>query len=469
MTKIIWEVLSEATLERIDAESLGLLETVGLEIYHDGLRDLLARRGAQVVGERVRLPRQLVRGSVASAPGRISLFGRDGRELSLSPGNSFFSCYADALYVTDHGATTQRPSTKQDVVNFTRLADALSVIDIANNACHARDVASPVQVLHTLEAVFGNSQKPLGFGPQNVSEAEIVCDMATIANGMPLAERPALYSVVSTTSPLQMDVDSARVLVFMAQRKVPLIVASCPMSGATAPFSLLGTLVLQNAENLAIITMAQCVQEGAPVIMGGAAGPMDPRSGRLAYGAPERSVLIAANNQIQRFYGLPTHAASIATNNWEPDIQTGAERMLIVFVRKMIRPNIWGGAGGLSSGKTVSLEQMVIDEHILRMVDRFMQGVDASEGMWATEDIERVGPGGSFMMEPLTLRLMRSGAMLVSPLVNMEEELGASMVERAHQRVLDVLATHRSPVPEAVVEELRRYVQERSRRVPAGD
>jgi len=461
--KITWEVLSEATLERIDEESLQLLERVGLDVFHDGLRGLLSGRGAQVIDERVRFPRHLVREALSAAPSSLSLFGRDGRELRLSPGNSYFCCYGDALYVTDFRATAQRPSTKKDVADFARLSDALSVIDKVNNACHARDMAAPVQVLHTLEAVLCHTLKPLGFGPQNVAEAEIACDMMRIATGAPLSQRPSMHSVVSATSPLQLDADSAAILMLLAKRRVPLTVASCPMSGATAPFSLLGTLVLQNAENLALITMVQCVQEGGPVIMGGAAGPMDPRSGRLAYGAPERSLLIAANNQIQRFYGLPTHAASIATNNWEPDIQTGVERMLIVFVRKMMRPNIWGGAGGLCSGKTVSLEQMVIDEHILHMVDRFMQGVDTSEEMWATEDIARTGPGGSFMVDPLTLRLMRSGEHLVSPLVNMEEERGASMLERAHQRVLDVLARHQSPVPEPVVQELHRYVEERSK------
>jgi len=85
---------------------------------------------------------------------------------------------------------------------------------------------------------------------------------------------------------------------FMAGKRVPLITASCPISGATSPFSLMGTLLLQNTENLALITMAQCVEEGCPLIMGGAAGPMGPRNGALAYGAPERSLLIAAKNQI---------------------------------------------------------------------------------------------------------------------------------------------------------------------------
>jgi trimethylamine--corrinoid protein Co-methyltransferase len=237
------------------------------------------------------------------------------------------------------------------------------------------------------------------------------------------------------------------------------------MSGGTSPFSLMGTLLQQNTENLALITMAQCVEQGCPLIIGGAAGPMDMRSGALAYGAPERSLLIGANNQMQRFYDLPTHAASIATNNWQPDIQTGAERMLIILVRLMIKPNLWGGAGGLNSGKTVSLEQVLIDDHLLQMVGRFLDGVDSSDEMWAIEQIEQVGPGGSFLTEPLTLKLMRSGEMYTSPLVNMEEERGPSMVERAHEQVHEILSTHRSPVPEPVIEELQQYVEQRSKKL----
>lgn len=464
--KITWEILSEAELDRIDRESLRLLERVGLDVINPTLRELLACRGAKVEGERVRFPPELVRWALATAPRTFSLYGRDGRELRLAPGNSFFSCYSDALYVTDYGATQQRPSTRQDVVDFARLSDALPIIDKVANACHARDMPGPVQLLYTLEAVLSNTLKFQSFAPQNLSEAEVAYEMALIANGgRPIAEYPTLHSGVSTTSPLRLDPDSAEILMFMARKRVPFVVASCPMSGGTSPFSLMGTLLLQNAENLALITMAQCVEEGCPLTMGGAAGPMDPQSGALAYGAPERSLLIAANNQIQHFYGLPTHAASIATNNWQPDIQTGAERALIIFVRLMMKPNLWGGAGGLCSGKTLSLEQMVIDDHLLQMVNRFLRGVDSSDEMWAIKEIAQVGPGGSFLTEPLTLKLMRSGEMYISPLVNMEEDRGPSMVERAHERVQEILSTHRSPVPEPVIEELRRYVEQRSKQL----
>ena len=165
------------------------------------------------------------------------------------------------------------------------------------------------------------------------------------------------------------------------------------------------------------------------------------------------------------FYGLPSHAASIAVNGWQPDIQTGIERSLIIFVRLMMKSNIWGGAGGLSSGKTVSLEQAVIDDHTVKMCSRFFSGIATGAGMRATDEIERVGPGGNYLTEPSTLELMRSGERYISPLVNMEEDRGASMLERAHGKVREILSEHRSPVPEKTAEELRCYVEKRSKKI----
>ena len=133
-----WEVLGEGDLERIDREAVGLLGRTGLDVHSGQLRDLLRQRGARVEGERVRFPAELVRWAVDAAPATVRCRARDGRELPFEPGASYFSSYSDALFVTDFGATAQRPSTCQDVVDFTALVDALPFIDKVANACSAR-------------------------------------------------------------------------------------------------------------------------------------------------------------------------------------------------------------------------------------------------------------------------------------------------------------------------------------------
>ncbi len=458
--RITWEILEQGEIERMDREARRILETTGLEVFHRGLRDLLRRRGARVEGERVRFPGGMIDGALKAAPGTFSLYEVSGQERAVAPGAGYFSVYSDGLFISEPGAERLRPSTKQDVADFAALGQTLAMVDIVPNACHARDCPEPGQLLHTAEALLSNTTKLVSFAPQNARQAEVFHEMVGIASeGRANPGRPAWKGCVSTTSPLRLDRDSGEVLLFLAGNRIPFITAPCPMCGGTSPFSLTGTLLLQTAENLALIAMAQAAAEGTPIVMGGAAGPMDMRTGALAYGAPERSLLIGANNQIQRFYGLPTHSASISIHSWLSDVQTGLERELIVFTRMLYRPNFWGGAGAMCSGKAVSLAQALIDCHAVEMTGRYLRGIDTRDSVWGAESIERVGPGGDFMTDPLTMELMRSGEMWYSSLTNMEEDRGKPMVDRAQEEVRRILEDFRSPVKEGVRENLRRYVE----------
>jgi len=183
------------------------------------------------------------------------------------------------------------------VVNFVNLADAVPSVDKAPNPCHAQDMPAGTGLPHTLEAVLSSTLKLHSFVPQNRAEAETLLEMVAIAHGGQLSTgRPLFTFGVSMTSPLLLDHDSADIVMFMARKRIPFITAPCPMGRGTSPSSLLGTLLMQTAENLALITMAQCVEQGCPLAMGDVGGRMDMRFAVLAYGAPERSLLIAANN-----------------------------------------------------------------------------------------------------------------------------------------------------------------------------
>jgi len=455
--RIDWEILERGEIERVDREARGILERTGLEVLSGDLRELLKKEGARIEGERVRFPSELIDESLEAVPQTFALYELSGRERSVAPGESYFSLYSNGLLISEPGAEKLRPSSKKDVADFAALGQALPQVDVVPDVCYACDFPEPLQLAHTIEAVLSRTTKLVTFAPQNARQAEIFHEMVGIASGD--SGRSAWQGCVSTTSPLRLDGDSAETLYFLASRGIPFVTAPCPMCGGTSPYSLMGTLVLQTAENLALVAMAQSVARGTPLVMGGAAGPMDMRTGALAYGAPERSLLIGANNQIQRFYGLPTHSASIAVNGWQSDVQTGLERELIVFTRMLYRPNFWGGAGAMCSGRAVSLAQVLIDCHAVEMTRRYLEGIDSRESLWGVDSIERVGPGGNYMMDPMTLELIHSSEMWHSPLTNMEEDRGRTMAERAGEEARRILEDFETPVEEGVGEELGRYVE----------
>ena len=63
-------------------------------------------------------------------------------------------------------------------------------------------------------------------------------------------------------------------------------------------------------------------------------------------------------------------------------------------------------AGMLDSGNSISYEQFIIDNEILGMVQRLLGGVDVNEDTLAGETIDKVGPGGNYVMEAHTVEHM---------------------------------------------------------------
>ena len=88
-------------------------------------------------------------------------------------------------------------------------------------------------------------------------------------------------------SPLQLVEDTGYKLIEISKRKVPVVISSSPMGGATAPFDELGMVAQINAEILAGITLNQLVSPTAPVLYGSV--PVRTRLDNLndMYAAPE--------------------------------------------------------------------------------------------------------------------------------------------------------------------------------------
>jgi trimethylamine--corrinoid protein Co-methyltransferase len=85
--------LDEEGYERLHTASLRVLETVGVEVRDERGRALLARAGAAVESSRVRIPRQVIEGSLESLPKCFTLHGRadDGSlDLDVALGHGYW-------------------------------------------------------------------------------------------------------------------------------------------------------------------------------------------------------------------------------------------------------------------------------------------------------------------------------------------------------------------------------------------
>jgi trimethylamine--corrinoid protein Co-methyltransferase len=96
------------------------------------------------------------------------------------------------------------------------------------------------------------------------------------------------------------------VLLEAVEQDFPVLLNSSPVTGATAPITLAGTLGIMNAEILAAIAVAQVARPGTNILYAGFPFVLDMRTSIASNGYTECGLLAAAIVDIGRSYHLPT-------------------------------------------------------------------------------------------------------------------------------------------------------------------
>jgi trimethylamine:corrinoid methyltransferase-like protein len=133
------------------------------------------------------------------------------------------------------------------------------------------------------------------------------------------------------------------------------------------------------------------------------------------------------------------------------------------------RQNLLHALGFNGNANVCSPEQILIHDELAAMVERLRQGIIVNEERLAYESFARVGPGGEFLTDPLTLSLLRRGEHHYGDLLDVNEshEPAEQLYVRAHERVEAILQRHEPGVPERVVEDIRSFVARRASAVGA--
>ena len=104
------------------------------------------------------------------------------------------------------------------------------------------------------------------------------------------------------------------------------------------------------------------------------------------------------------------------------------------------------GSGMLALGQTFSLEQMVIDNDIIMMERKFMEGIVVNDETLAIDAIKMIGVGNDFISHPSTMEQIDLAS---DPKVFDRRMLGEwradgkkDVVDVAHDIVVDILANH---------------------------
>jgi trimethylamine--corrinoid protein Co-methyltransferase len=296
--------------------------------------------------------------------------------------------------------------------------------------------------------------------------------LAAVSGGREaLAQRPRAVFDVCPSPPLIWSEFGAQSLMDLARARIPAQMVSMPLAGATAPVTLLGSVVQHAAESISGVTIHQLANPGAPIVWGGAPAIFDMRQGTTPMGAVETAMIDVSYAQVGKSLGLPTHCYLGASDAKIVDAQAGLESGVTAVLGALGGVNMISGAGMLDFLACFSVEKLVIDAEAIAMAQRLLAGVEQRTATLATEMFVGMNYKGDFLKQKITRQLFGKEQHLPSPVIDRgsirtwQQAGGLDTFARAKARVKDLLAAYQRPaLPSEVERELRGIVEREAKK-----
>lgn len=461
------EVLTGDQVERVHAGTLHVLERVGLQVRSLDILHELGAAGAKVdeATMRVRFPSAMVEECMALVPPSFLMAARDpALDLPIDGSAGWLSGDGTSAFVVDLETGLRRDSNLQDLIDTTRVVDAVPEVAFLWPTVAPADVPTHTQAVHIMRAMLGNSTKHAQHNEAySRRDAKAVLEMARVVAGgdRELRERPIVSTYQCCISPLVYDAGPIEAAVEFARGGLPSGFISMGIGCATAPASLAGTLVSMNAEMAGGMTIVEALVPGAVTFCGPYPTFMDLRTGeyRQDWG-PEDTLLKLAFAQLAHRYRVPINILSLDTGAKTQDWQAGVQHAVsLMAVAAAGRAEMITGTGTLHGAAVYDNVNVILDAELFHVICDVLEGFPVTEETLALDEITELARSGDLSDHPHTRRHLSE---LWTPPTFARETLEAWEAAGrpdprvpAREEVRRILAEHRpEPLPEDVDREL---------------
>jgi len=465
------EILNEEALQIIEWNADTVLEEIGVNfVDNPAALDVWRAAGADVRGERVRIPRGLARQLCATAPSRFTQHARNSaRNVEIGGKSLVLAPVYGPPFVRDLSGG-RRYATMADFRNFVKLGYMSKWLHHSGGTvCEPTDVAVNKRHLDMLLAHMTLSDKPYMGSVTEPVRAEDSVKMSEILFGAEfVAHNAVMTSLININSPLTFDSTMMGALEVYARAGQASIISPFIVGGAMAPVTVAGTLTQVLAEVLAGVAYSQLIRAGAPVIFGAFVTSIDMNSGAPTFGTPEAAHITYGAGQLARRLGLPYRSGGAFCGSKLPDAQAAYETANSLNMALLAGVNFMLHAcGWLEGGLVASYEKFILDADQLGTLHHLAQGVSMDENGQAMDAIREVGPGGHFLgcehtQANFKSAFWRSDVLDYKPFETWEDEGARDSATLAAVRVEKQLRDYQPPpLDPGVAEALDAYVAQR--------
>ncbi|HUV45739.1 MAG TPA: trimethylamine methyltransferase family protein [Dehalococcoidia bacterium] len=462
-------LLSKELIERIIEEAKDVLEKVGVWVESEEALELLGNGGARIDKGKKRafIPRNLVEESLKSVPSSVKFYDRNGNFAMDLSGDNFYFNSCTTNYIWDSALNKIREIESGDLIDIIRLIDALENLD-GQYPGEATDFPRQVWDLTKLFFSLKYSIKPIMSSLYSKENFQQYKEMLVAVRGseQALREKPLSNLPICPSPPLRWSDLVCSCTMRGAESGIPVLLMAMPMTGATAPITMAGTIVQHVAENLSGVVIAQLANKGAPIIWSGCPAAFDMRFGTTPYGSIESKMIFVGYSEVGKYLGIPTNGVIAESDAKRHDSQMGLECTMGTTLAALSGINLISGVGTLNFTTGQSLESLVIGNEICGYVRRLIKGI-TPRGERLAEDLftEGLENGKHFLLSPNTLKWFKEEYYYPGPVIDRQfEEVwvenGSTTAEqRAKEEAQRILATHQpEPLDKDIDRELVRIM-----------
>ncbi len=419
---------SKEDVELMHTYVLKVLNEVGVKFESEDALEVFRKHGAKMDGDIVYITEEMVDNARKTIPTSFVIKGIEsdleigiGKDLVIAPTNG-------CPYLEDWNGG-YRPVNSDDLENFYKIINTSDVYGISSQV--SADIPGfenvPTESALAQMAFLGKySRKPvyniLGITPHNYKRGSAKegakASVQLIKQLYDNFDDYVCYSGMCVLPPLTVGWDAIDHYIGFAEEKQPITITTCSMTHLTAPPSLMGSIVADYANMLAVAVLIQLIEPGLPVILSPFSSIADLREVRLMTGAPEFLMIMLGHIALGDYYQIPTRCSGALADGFTYDYQAGVESTLgalaIALTNGCILPH---ASGDLSNFNLLSFPKFMMDEEMLRYMKRLRQGVAISDKKANFDLIKKIGPRGNYL-SGRTSKDYREETYLTTPVFN---------------------------------------------------
>ena len=451
--------------DRIHIGTLEILERTGVDVHDENARQILVAGGASADGIRIRIPEYMVNRALSLAPRRLTLYDRNKKPAIRAWGyNTYYGGGSDCLTVLDHRTGKRREPVREDVVAAAKVMDYLPEIDFVMSLFLPKDVDQRIYDRYQMEVMLNHTTKPIVFVSPDFEGCVAAVEMCEAVAGSPVAFQryPFATCYINVTSGLVANEEALQKCIYLAEKGLPQLWIPLNAGGVNSPATTAGCMASMNAGILLGVVLSQLVREGAPIaVPGWNGGPYNLKTmvGNYVL-ADEQGVLTSMG----KYYDLPVFGLGGATDAKVLDHQTGMECTISLMTALLHGANIVHDVGFMDSGLQGSLQLQVMANETIGFLRAATRGVVVDDETLALDTIDEVGPTGSFLQHPHTMRHYKepfySKLFDKGPYSLWEKNGRLTLEEKAAKVVDEILENHTvDSLPQDVQEKIKAIVE----------